>query len=301
MITRRQFIHASSVAVGSAGVSAAEAEPILFSVGLIADAQYVDADAKGIRHYRRSVQKLERAVKEINEEEVEFSIHLGDLIDRNFESFDTILEPLTDLHNPIFQILGNHDYDVAEEKKRSVPQRLGMDSPYYSFSKDGFRFIFLDGTEVSTFASGRDSENHKRALRLIAQCEAEGRSNAKSWNGGLGAEQMSWLEMELKAAVEAFEKVIISCHYPVFPENSHNLLNDREVLALLAPYANVIVAWFNGHNHAGNYAEKEGIHFVTLEGMVNTPDTNAFAILDVSPNQLTIRGKGRVPQRQLIL
>ncbi|MEC5129437.1 metallophosphoesterase [Verrucomicrobiales bacterium BCK34] len=299
MITRRRFINASAatLAMGSAG--AGERDAPLFAVGLIADAQYVDADPGGIRHYRNSIEKLASAAKSINEAEVDFSIHLGDLIDRDFASFDRILEPLSELKSPVFQIPGNHDFSVTDAKKPGVFGKLGMTKPYHSFSKDAFRFVFLDGTEISTFAHPRDSDVFKEASEILKEFEAEGRKNAKSWNGTISGVQLEWLEGELAAAKAAGEKVIISCHYPILPDNSHNLWSDREVLAVIDRFPGTVAAWFNGHNHAGNYAERNGVHYVTVQGMVDTEHENAFAILEVSPELLTIRGSGRVPSREL--
>ncbi|MDF1816531.1 MAG: metallophosphoesterase [Verrucomicrobiales bacterium] len=299
MITRRTFLATSGsvAAAGSSGFSA-ETNP-LFSVGLIADAQYVDADPGGIRHYRNSIKKLSAAVKSINEADVDFSIHLGDLIDRDFASFDDILEPLRDLKSSVYQILGNHDFSVAEDKKPEVAAKMGITNPYYAFSKGGVRFIFLDGTEVSTFAQPKGSTIHQQASEMLAEYVAKGRKSAKSWNAAIGPEQMKWLEAQLKEAASSGDKAIISCHYPILPDNSHNLWNDQEVLAVIERFPGVVVAWLNGHNHAGNYGERNGVHFVTIQGMVDTPDSNAFAVMDVLPDRLKIRGSGRVPDREL--
>ncbi len=299
MITRRRFVHTSAAALAAGSTVAADSDGPLFSVGLIADAQYVDADKGGIRHYRKSIEKLGNAVKSINAAHVDFSIHLGDLIDRKFASFDQILEPLGKLSNPVYQIPGNHDFSVEDDKKPEVFGKLGMKQPYRSFSKEGFRFIFLDGTEISTFAQPKGSAIFQEAEAILEEFKAEGRKNAKYWNGAIGKTQLTWLENELSAAKSAKEKAIISCHYPILPDNSHNLWNDREVVALIDRFPGTVAAWFNGHNHAGNYAERNGVHFVTVQGMVDTPDKNAFAVLDVSPGNLKLRGNGRVPDRDM--
>lgn len=301
MTTRRRFIHTSAATLAAGTVGAAEEEAPLFSIGLIADAQYVDADPGGIRHYRNSIKKLGSAVNSINEAAVDFSIHLGDLIDRDFESFDQILEPLSQLKSSVIQIPGNHDFSVPDDKKPEVFGKLGMTQPYHSFSKGGFRFVFLDGTEVSTFAHPRDSDVFKEATAILKEFEAEGRKNAKSWNGTISKVQLAWLKGELAAARVVGEKVIISCHYPILPDNSHNLWSDREVLAVIDQFPGTVAAWFNGHNHAGNYAERNGVHYVTVQGMVDTEDTNAFAVLEVSPELLKIRGSGRVPSRSMTI
>jgi hypothetical protein len=82
------------------------------------------------------------------------------------------------------------------------------------------------------------------------------------------------------------------CHFPVYPENVHNLLNYKEVNAILGKYHNVI-AWFSGHNHAGNYGNFNMIHFVTLKGMVETESISSFALVEVWYNKIWIKGSGR--------
>ena len=54
-----------------------------------------------------------------------------------------------------------------------------------------------------------------------------------------------------------------------------------------------VVAYFNGHNHAGNYGVKNGIHYVNLKGMVETSDTTSFSIVRVFKDRLEVDGFGR--------
>ena len=307
MLSRRHFLLSSGGAASASLVSSPglgkdvnDEEEALFSVGLIADAQYADAEPGGIRHYRRSIEKLATAVEGINRSAVSFTIHLGDLIDRHFASFETILEPLGVLREPVYHILGNHDFSVEASEKSKVPERLGMSARFYAFSQSGIRFVFLDGTEVSTFAHLPDDPRHVRAMAWLAEWKAAGRRNAQPWNGGIGDGQLEWLEGQLAEAGKAGEKAILLCHYPILPDNAHNLWNDTEVLELIDRNRGTVLAWFNGHNHAGNYAERNGVHYVTVHGMVDTPDTNAWAILDVLPGaRLRVRGEGREPDRLL--
>ncbi len=302
MITRRRFLATSAAASAlhhPLAAQAADAEKPLFSVGLIADAQYVDAEPGGIRHYRKSIGKLDVAVKSINEAQVDFSIHLGDLIDRDFSSFDDILEPLSKLKKPVHQILGNHDFAVPEDKKPEVADKMGIKDTYYSFSKSGLRFIFLDGTELSTFAQPIGSPVHEEATAMLTEFQAKKRKNAQSWNSAIGPKQVEWLKKQLAETIQAKEKAIISCHYPILPDNVHNLWNDQEMLTLIDQHSDTVIAWLNGHNHAGNYEQRKGVHYLTVHGMVDTPDTNAYAVMDVLPNALRIRGSGREPNRLL--
>lgn len=304
MITRRHFITTTTATATTLltpeMIRAAETDKPLFSVGLIADAQYTDAKPGGIRYYRKSIQKLSDAVKAINEGEVDFSIHLGDLIDREFSSFDDISEPLSQMKRPVHQIMGNHDFSVADDKKSEVAAKMGIKDPYYAFSKSGFRFVFLNGTEVSTFANPEGTALHDEAKAILSEFKAKKRKNAQGWNAAIGKDQFNWLKEQIAGAATAGEKVIISCHWPILPDNVHNLWNDQELLTLIDENSETVIAWFNGHNHAGNYAERNGVHYLTVHGMVDTPDTNAFAVMDILPNALRINGSGREPDRVML-
>ena len=85
--------------------------------------------------------------------------------------------------------------------------------------------------------------------------------------------------------------MILFCHFPVYPENVHNLWNAAEVLAVARENRSV-VAYMNGHNHAGNYGRLAKRHFVTFTGMVDTEET-AYAIVNVHADRLEIKGFGR--------
>jgi hypothetical protein len=60
-----------------------------------------------------------------------------------------------------------------------------------------------------------------------------------------------------------------------------------------------VVAWLNGHNHAGAFGERHGVPYVTLKGMVETDDTNAYATARILADRLVIAGHGREPSREL--
>ena len=76
--------------------------------GMIADAQYVDAEARGSRFYRNSLSKLEACVDDLNTQDLDFVIHLGDFIDRDFQSFDAILPIYEKLRAPSYHHHGNY-------------------------------------------------------------------------------------------------------------------------------------------------------------------------------------------------
>lgn len=267
----------------------AEQKP-LFSFGVITDVQYCDCDTYNTRFYRNSQAKLKEAVEDIKADSPAFILNLGDLIDRDFESFDPVLKILDAGGIKVYHTLGNHDYTVNTGDARKVARITESDKGYYSFSHEGFRFIILNGNEVAKYAPTAAGRN--AGIKLLEELRAEGAINAMDWNGATGGAQLEWLRRELIASHEAGEKVFVICHFPVWPAGTHNLLNADEVLAVLSDYDH-IVAWFNGHNHDGGYGNFNMIHFVTFRGMLETAAENSYALVDVYTNKLWIRGAGR--------
>lgn len=274
----------------------------LFSFGIIADPQYADIEPRPemARFYRNSPAKLADAIEVLNAEELSFVVTLGDLIDRGWESFDEILSVYDTLRHRSVFLPGNHDFAVAPEYLDKVHQRLGMPAPWYDFAIGSVRFVVLDGNDVSLFAPPLDDPRRAIAESRLAKLRTAGAINAQTWNGSFSDEQFDWLAALLNRADVAQEKVILFCHYPLFPENAHNMWDAPRILDLLTGH-DCVAAWFNGHNHEGNIRTLGGKHFVNFKGMVDTPDENTFAIADVYADRIEIRGFGREESRVLDL
>jgi len=103
----------------------------------------------------------------------------------------------------------------------------------------------------------------------------------------------------METANKEAENVILFCHFPVYPENPHNLWNASEVVSLIEQYSNV-KAYINGHNHDGNYAKKNGVHYLTMKGMVDTEE-NSYGVMTIERNRLLLKGVGRENDRLLEL
>ncbi len=299
--TRRRFLRSAAIAgVSVPAIIRSETIAPRVQVGLVADSQYADIDAKGTRFYRQSIGKLGAAVEHFNGRDLAFCVHLGDLIDREWRSFDEIAKPLAKSRHRWHQLLGNHDFDVLDDLKTRVPNRLGMARRYGSFDHSGFRFVILDTNDVSTYAHAFGTPEKIHAEAELARAKAANLRQAQPWNGGIGPAQLAWLDRVCEEARSSSRTVIVFAHHPVWPDDQHNLWNSAEVFAVLDRHPH-LVAWINGHNHAGNYAERNGVHFLTMHGMVETVDTTAFASARFSGNRLNITGQGREPSRELTL
>lgn len=263
----------------------------LFSFGIIADVQYADSSPVGNRYYRASLEKLEDAISVFRQDSVDFIINLGDLIEGNYESYKPALHILNSSGIKTYHLTGNHDYSVDPRYLNRLPVFTESREGYFSLIYKGYRMIFVNGNEISTYASANKTQV-KQADEFIAKLKKNGEINAINWNGGVSPYQISWMSRQLTEADNNSEKVILFCHFPVAPENIHNLLNDKEILELLSKHSNII-AWFSGHNHEGNYSYLNKVHFVTFKGMVESRKNNSFAILKTYQDKISITGYGR--------
>ncbi len=265
--------------------------------GAIADCQFANVPAQGARHYRLAKEKLTTAVEHLNGESLDFVIHLGDFIDRDWASFDVVGPIFRSLRAPGYHLLGNHDFSVKEARKGKVMDKLGMPARYYDFAVKGWRFIVLDGNELSTYAHPKGSREDSASIAYRKKLKEQ----PPTYCGGMGEAQIKWMLSRIASARDAGQRVILFNHFPIFPAGrGHNLWNDSQLLETLKPYAGTVVAWINGHNHAGGHGERDGIHYLTLRGMLDTKE-NAYAIIEAVDDSLNIDGFGREPDRKLPL
>lgn len=268
--------------------------------GLIADPQYapIEPNLTLNRYYAKSLDKLEAAIARLNAEDLDFVVTLGDVIDRDFDNFDRVLDVYSGLRHRTLFLPGNHDFAVAPEHLAEIHDRLGMPSPYYDFVCKGVRVILTDGNEVSLFAPPPGDPRRQEAETRLAALRAAGAANAQTWNAGMSAAQTEWLDERLKLAEATGEPAIVMGHYPLAPANDHNLWGAEEVAGVISR-SPAALAYFCGHNHAGNYGLLNGTHFVNMKGMVDTPDENAFSVVELFDERLEIHGFGREEDRRL--
>jgi len=268
----------------------------LFSFGIIADVQYADADKSGKRDYRNSIYKLEKCLDEFNQHDLAFTISLGDLIDRDYASFDKPLSILERSKAPVHHVIGNHEFSVDDKYKSQVRKRLNNTRGYFHLNEGNFNFIMLDGSDVSIFAHKNNSKAYAQALLKFKELKEQGLNNATTWNGGIGKRQIQWLTRRLEKAERTNRKVVLFCHWPLLPENGTQLWNNREILDHINSYA-CVVAWISGHHHEGGYHQVGNIHHLTIKGMVEAQSETSCGIMEVYPDKLILNGLGDQPDQ----
>lgn len=268
-----------------------------FSVGIIADCQYCDCEIKWDRYYKKSPTRLKEAVIELNRHELDYTIHLGDFIDKKFSSFDSLVPTWNQLKSPSYHVLGNHDFEIADSLKSKIFNKLNLKKRYYSIDNKNWKFIVLDGTDLSFYGS-LDSLKLAETEKIFKRVSKDSLPYAKVYNGGLSNQQMQWIEQELILANKNSQQVGFYCHFPIFPYDNGNLWNTLEFQEIIGRYKNV-KAFMNGHKHRGAYAQKNGVHYLTFKGMVNTADSTSYAIAHFFKDSILIKGYGREENRTL--
>jgi hypothetical protein len=92
---------------------------------------------------------------------------------------------------------------------------------------------------------------------------------------------------------------LLFSHFPVYPPNPHNLWNAEEVLSLIDKFS-CVRAYINGHNHKGNYKERNGVHYLTVKGMVENKEPT-YGIISTFNDKMLMKAFGAETDRALLL
>lgn len=274
-------------------------EPVL-KIGLVADPQYENKNTAGKRYYRESLWKLGEAIDTFNFYNVDFVQNLGDIINSKNESFGSIMPVYDKLNSGIqsYHLFGNHDFAVDSVDMPGLIETLLMPDHYYSYVKKNWRFIVLNSMDFSYLANPL----YNRDTALINEYfnATMDQANHYDWNGAIGKVQQEWLKNELKEAESNDEDVIVFSHMPLLPfEVEERLWNSDEIVTILEDSPNV-KAYINGHRHKGGYAFENGIHYISIFGMVDT-EISSYAILEIYNDSLVLKGYGNQENKLLIL
>jgi Icc protein len=150
-------------------------------------------------------------------------LHTGDLTHLSKpEEFDTLQQELMGIGAPVFYVPGEHD--VLNDNGQQYLERFGKHTKgagWYSFDQAGVHFIGLVNV-VNLKAGGM---------------------------GALGAEQLEWLEGDVKRLTSS-TPIVVFAHIPlwsVYPEWGWGTDDSAQALAYLKRFGSVSV--LNGHIH----------------------------------------------------
>jgi len=229
-----------------------------FSFGVIADCQCGSADCN-------SIPKMEEAIDYYNNQtDIEFCVSLGDFIETSIDNYDLVQPIYESLNAPQYYALGNHEFDVPDNEKANIKDRLNMPDYYYSWSIYNWRFIVINSTDLA-FYTEAVFPNSVQERDSIFESDSQNRSNA----GALSKLQLNWIENTVSNAQINNENVVLFAHHPVFPANARNIWNDEALI---------------------DYGEKNGIHYITYKAM--KIHTNSYSVVEVVRDTLYVKGFG---------
>jgi len=147
-----------------------------------------------------------------------------------------------------YHVIGNHEMDGGTSLDEAVAYRK-MKNSYYTFSKNGFKFVVLDG-------------NDKKE------------ENQKGYRSYMGKEQLDWLKNELKIARRP---IVIFSHQgigtdPNNPGERYSIENSLDVRKIFENHnkqnkSNRVICCFNGHTHHDFAEEINEIWYITINSM----------------------------------
>ncbi|OQD42825.1 hypothetical protein BUL40_06935 [Croceivirga radicis] len=257
-------------------------------IGLASDTHYAERKVAGTRYYAGALQKMEEFVNTMNTEQVDFVMHLGDFKDEDETKSEantlgylqTIEAAYAKFNGPRYHCIGNHDVDSITKTQfleQVTNTGVATKKGYYSFDANGFHFVVLDGNHTQ---KGKDHFY----------------KTGQDWQDtNLGTAQLTWLAKDLAATALP---VVAFCHHPLYEffRDGHKYhVNDYKAVQKLLEVNGNVLAVFQGHVHAEDHVTHNGIHYVTVLGMVDFEglDNNSFSLLEIKDNQMVLKGYKR--------
>jgi len=177
----------------------------------------------------------------------DFIIELGDL-GTPAEKYAHFFDIWNSFPGDKYHVIGNHEMDGGYSREEAVEYRK-MSNSYYSFEKNQFQFIVLDGNDPID-------------------------ENSKGYKQYIGAKQVKWLRDEL---AKAKYPIVIFSHqglttYPGGDGDIYGVENNDQIREILELHnkqtpKRKVIACFNGHTHY-DYAESvNDIWYITINSM----------------------------------
>lgn len=242
-------------------VLGAKAEEPLAVFGLWADVQYADRDQTPERDYRGAKTKLSQAIEWLNTQRVPLTVSLGDWVDRNLSSYDSLAPVLACADSVVYPVLGNHEAYEFRKDSIAVVEKLHAigfaESYYYTIDQGAVRLLVLNTNR-----------------------------------GAMTNRQLAWVEQQLQEAQCQGKIVIILSHHPLYYDYVQAARAERgvELCALLERYKNTVKACFAGHFHYGGYHCVAGIHHYVMPGMVQKQSNELCLKITIFGDRMTLVG-----------
>jgi len=186
-------------------------------------------------------ERLSVFIEKAKTSDLDFIIQLGDFC-RPYDYNLGFLEIWNKFPGEKHHVLGNHETDGGFKREESI-KFLGSPSKYYSFDKNGFHFIILDGNDINSSAD-----------------------KASGYPRFIGDEQRKWLIDDLKST--KYQTFIFS-HQSLEGEGIENREEIRKILEEENTSSGIkkIVACFSGHHHTDYATSINEINYIQINSM----------------------------------
>ena len=233
-------------------------------IGLLTDLHYADKPSVGSLCYRETIAKIREAVAKFSEVRVDFAIELGDLIDEaetvegEIGFLKMIAAEFAKFTGERHYVLGNHC--VWTLTKKQFLDNSGAKKERESFDRGGFHFVILDSC-------------------FRADGVAYGAKNNKWEDADIPAEERDWLRDDLAATKLP---TLVFVHHRLDVTTTY-AIKSREAVRKILEDSGKVLAVFQGHNHVNDHREIGGIHYCTLNAMIEGSGeaNSAYALLDI--------------------
>ena len=184
-------------------------------------------------------ERMQIFVNDMTSKKSDFIIQLGDFCYPKKEN-DMFISIFQEFGKNAYSVIGNHDRDNGVSKEEVI-KYYKMPAAYYSFDKNGFHFIVMDGNEEGAFAD----DGYFQAI---------------------STKQIDWLKKDLRLTNK---KTVIFIHQSLV----YNLENYREKVRKILSSQRLkdgskkVIICFNGHRHSDKADKIDGIWYITINSM----------------------------------
>lgn len=186
------------------------------------------------------IERLSAFISDMNQKTPDFIIQMGDFCMPK-KTNAPLMEVWNQFKGPKYHVIGNHDTDGGF-KPDEVVDFWKAEGKYYSFDRNGFHFVVLNGNEHN-----------------------ESKSRPGGYARFISTTQLDWLRKDLEASTLPS---VICCHQGL--DNDSGGLENGTLLRYTLEQANQKAGWkkvilvLTGHHHQDYYNRINDIHYVQI-------------------------------------
>ena len=221
--------------------------------------------------------------------------------EKNRRDLSVVADIVNSSSTRVFHCIGNHDCSVTKRAFLSAVNATSMGEYYSVPMPRKWRLVILDTTDLNPRYVPADSSEYDAAFAFAKEAADNDREEIVPWGGGIGPTQFAWLESELKDAKEKEDRVIIASHNALHRDAARYQMSawNSDAVSSLIEESGVVKICLAGHDHPGKYLYHHGVHYVTLEAMLEAKNNTSYAFLDVYQHEAILTGVGASTSRKM--